>query len=79
MSTKVSRSWRGAQMSKRNHDRFLAGRWDTATRILPIEAILALEGIERPESELNDTDLKLLKRMGIGDAEHTNPGPAPAS
>jgi hypothetical protein len=74
ISTKVSRSWRGAQMSKRNHDRFLGGRFDAHTRILPIETILALEGLERPDTDLNEKDMALLTRMGISDKDHSDSG-----
>jgi hypothetical protein len=73
-ATKVTRSWRGALMSKRNHERDynalpqpLRECWDRATRILPIEAILALQGLEKPDNNLSEADIELLKRMGIGE------------
>ena len=84
VGTKVSRSWRGAQMSKRNHERpydyktlrkvfgytdaqiaALVLHHDAATRILPIDAILAMKGLEKPDTNLNAEDAALLRRMGI--------------
>jgi hypothetical protein len=71
-STKVSRSWRGAQMSKRNHeapfqakDAAFREKYDAKTKILPIAAILAMDGLERPDTELSDADMEILRRMGI--------------
>ena len=83
-STKVTHSWRGAVMSKQNHERpFNAktlkevfgytdqqialhrAQYNAASRILPIDAILALKGLEKPDTELSETDLALLRRMGI--------------
>jgi len=68
-STKTTHSWRGAQMSKQNHERMFKlypnERYDTATRILPIEAILLMSGLERPDISLTAADAELLRRMGI--------------
>lgn len=83
-STKVCHSWRGALMSKRNHEwpynhkrlkevfhytdaqiAALVRSYDAATRILPIEAILALTGLEKPDTDLSAEDMAILKRMGI--------------
>lgn len=75
ISTKVTRSWRGAMMSKRNHERpyqklvaeFPRAReaYDCATRIIPISAVLAIKGLEKPDTELSEEDIALLKKMGI--------------
>jgi hypothetical protein len=65
ISTKVTRSWRGAQMSKRNHECCFGTRYDAATRILPIEAILSMQGLEKPDTALSANDAALLRRMGI--------------
>jgi hypothetical protein len=66
-STKVTHSWRGAMLSKRNHEKGweAACGYDLATRILPIEAILAIRGLERPDTDLSADDAALLRRMGI--------------
>jgi hypothetical protein len=68
-STKVTYSWRGALMSKSNHERmyklYPGERWDAATRILPIEAILAMQGLEKLDTDLSTADAVLLRRMGI--------------
>jgi hypothetical protein len=73
-SSKITHSWRGALMSKRNHQRHcydglprhLRERLDAATRILPMEAIYALRGLEKPDTDLSADDLAILKSMGIG-------------
>jgi hypothetical protein len=68
-STKVVYSWRGAQMSKQNHEReyklFPSDQYDAATRILPVQAILKLQGLEQPDTSLTASDADLLRRMGI--------------
>jgi hypothetical protein len=68
-STKVCYSWRGAQMSKRNHERMFKmyphSRYDACTRIVPIEAVLAIPGMERVDTKLNPDDADLLRKMGI--------------
>jgi hypothetical protein len=67
VSTKVARSWRGAMMSKRNHEHGWETKYgyDLATRILPIDQILAMQGLEKPDTNLNADDAELLRRMGI--------------
>ena len=77
-STKVTQTWRGAIMSKRNHERDMffkempeveKQRWreyyDRSTRIIPIGAVLAIKGLEKPDTELSDEDMEILRQMGI--------------
>jgi hypothetical protein len=45
----------------------LQERNDATSRILPIEAILALKGLERPDTELSEADMAVLKSMGIAE------------
>jgi hypothetical protein len=82
--TKITRTWRGALMSKRNHERpynrkilkevfhyndaqidLMQKAYSACTRILPIEAVLALQGLEKPDTDLSAEDMALLNRMGI--------------
>jgi hypothetical protein len=76
--TKVTQTWRGAMMSKRNHEKIdyfndmneaEKARWtqyfDRATRIIPISAVLAIKGLEKPDTELSAEDIRILRRMGI--------------
>ena len=65
-STKVCATWRGAQMSKRNHlCLHKYGEYSATTRIIPIDAILAIKGLEKPDTELSVEDVKILQEMGI--------------
>ena len=66
-STKITRTWRGAMMSKWNHERGygFGPRADSLTRILPIDAILQMAGLEKPDTDLSEEDFILLRRMGI--------------
>jgi hypothetical protein len=59
-------------MSKQNHERLYSqlpasyrARYDACTRILPIDAVLAMQGLEKPDTELNAHDAALLRTMGI--------------
>jgi hypothetical protein len=75
--TKITRTWRGALASKRNHEqpyeRLVKAHpqareiYDAATRIVPIEAILDLPGMDRPDTDLTPDDLLMMKRWGISD------------
>lgn len=65
-STKVAKNWRGAQMSKRNFERLTSRYRDRAmVKILPLQAILEMKGLEAEETRLSDGDVAILKMMGI--------------
>ena len=74
-STKISHSWRGAMMSKQNHERpfremekefhIPVEHYSATTRIIPMESVLAIKGVEGPDAQLTEGDLDYLKEMGI--------------
>ena len=66
-STKVAKNWRGAQMSKRNFERLLVSHYGdrVKVKILPLQAILEMKGLEAEESRLSEGDMAILKMMGI--------------
>ena len=66
-ATKVCHSWRGVQMSKRNFEKLLDGGPNgprALVRVLPLDAILAMKGIEQA-GDLSAEDAKILAEMGI--------------
>jgi hypothetical protein len=58
---KLCRNWRGARTSQAYHEKYPGG----LCKIIPVEALLAINGLNAPSTQLTDSDMAILKSMGI--------------